>query len=359
MNLTEQPSYRASSLARIEACPASVELSKLAQADTGSEIAERGNRIHAAIAATFTRGAETPNLEDGEAEVVQTILDRISRVYAAKPDEILVEHTLELQGPGFKLTGTVDMVMFFGDHAVVMDHKTGFKPVAPAGENIQLLTYTLMLASKRRDIKSFTLLINQPMVKGGGTEARIEISDLRDVWQRLERLGRSVTPDATPTPSESACQYCPALELCPAHKANLATVSKLDIVHSWASLTVADKVVLWKQLRLATAVIGKYETLFRSELEANPDAFPGEIRLTAGKKMTKIKNPSGLFKVLAALGLTGDQFAACVDIKKTELEKVVKPLTGRKGKEFDGWWKFTLAPFVEESTTRGSLETVK
>jgi hypothetical protein len=358
MTSTEQPSYRASSLARIEACPASIELSKIAPPDTGSAIAERGDRIHAAIAAHMT-GAEIPALEEGEDDVVQIILARINRMYEAKPDEVLVEQKMELQGPGFLLTGTVDLVMIFGDHAVVMDHKTGFTPVAPAGENIQLLAYTLMLASKRRDLKRFDIVINQPMLTGGGTGAMIEIKDLRDVWQRLDRLAKSVTPDAAPTPSESACQYCPALSICPAHKANLATVSKLDVVHSWGSLTVADKTALWKQLRMAKAVIGKYETLFREELEANPDAFPGEIRLTAGKTMTKITKPAGLFIALQAVGLTGNQFSECVEVKKTELEKVVKALTGRKGREWDGWWNFTLAPFVETSTTKGSLETVK
>jgi hypothetical protein len=129
--------------------------------------------------------------------------------------------------PGHRLNrtdywGTADLIAVNPDSRTLLvgDLKTGRGPVDPQ-DNLQLLSYALgALDVIDFEPERVVLAIVQPPLHG----------DRALVWETdhavllefqdfiAERAAATDDPNAPPTPSEAACQWCPARPICPAHQ---------------------------------------------------------------------------------------------------------------------------------------------
>lgn len=357
---------RASSLARLEACPASYWLAKHAPPQPESEAASSGTAIHAALAGETPARPLTPEEED----VADLCRETVAGMYETDSDEVITEWEIEHPLPCGTLTGHCDRVEIRGNRAVIVDYKTGRDPVPSAGKNVQLLAYALLVKAicsspqmgpRLREIEEFDLAIVQPLAPGGGSRWVINLAELRDAYLRIRDVFIAVEQaeeDPTPNPSESACKYCPALAICPAHRKAIATVSVTDSAPArWQLATRDEKLALWGQMRAAKKAIAALEWLFRQDLEENPDAFGGAIYIGKGRTQREVVDAPGLFAAMQGLGVTGQEFVECCRVTIGGLERLVKARTGLKGKALAERFQALVAPYVETATTKGSLET--
>jgi len=351
---------RASSLGRIESCPLSYWLSQGAPEQAPSPEADSGTRIHAVLA------GEPPAipLTAGEQDCVDLCREIHARLVESFPpfDETLTEQELSIViQDGWILTGHCDLVEIRGTHMVVVDWKTGRGEVPHAALNLQLKAYAIMLLKDRPAIKTVTLAIIQPFGKNQGSQITLERADFIAAWKKLVSVFQAVSKaaDSLPVPSESACKYCPALAICPAHRSSIAQASTLTTRPAhWETATVEDKLTLWKQIKLAKKAIAEIEGLFRRDLEANADAFGGQVYIGRGRTTREVTDAAGLYAHLKThLGLSPEEFAGAVKVKLTDLESVAKKRSNLKGKAWSAFFDEAISAYGESTTTRGSLES--
>jgi CRISPR/Cas system-associated exonuclease Cas4 (RecB family) len=359
-------SIRASSLGRIESCPLSYWLSQGAPEQAPSPEADSGTRIHAVLA------GEPPAipLTAGEQDCVDLCREIHAGLVESLPtlDETLTEQELSIVikdgwiQDGWILTGHCDLVEIRGTHMVVVDWKTGRGEVPHAALNLQLKAYAIMLLKDRPSIRTVTLAIIQPFGKNQGSQITLERGDFVAAWKKLVSVFQAVAKaaDSLPAPSESACKYCPALAICPAHRASIAQASTLTTRPAhWETATVEDKLTLWRQIKLAKKAIAEIEGLFRRDLESNADAFGGQVYIGRGRTTREVTDTAGLYAHLKThLGLSPEEFAGAVKVKLTELEGIAKKRSTLKGKAWSVFFDEAISAYGESTTTRGSLESM-
>jgi len=345
---------RASSLARVEECPASYWLSQ-GQPSTSSPDADRGTRIHAALAAGSPDGL-APD-EEALYEACDDLLTE--RAGAALPDTSLIEESMELRGDGWIVLGHPDLVGIDGAVAVVVDYKTGNTPVAHAANNLQLLAYALMVAQRFRNVADFRLELIQPMAPGQGSSATFSREDLTAAYYRIDQIVRAVMQargGRDPQPG-NCCQYCPAAPTCPAIHRELAAMDRAEIdAKTWSGLSREERLASYDMACRLVKVCEQVRTLCRLDLEADPDAYHGELALAPGRTIPAITDPAGLFEFLEGEGVERAEMLQAVKVAKTKLEPAAKKAVGLKGKEWTAWWTAALAPYTESSQAKPTLK---
>jgi hypothetical protein len=183
---------------------------------------------------------------------------------------------------------------------------------------------------------------------------------LRDAYLRIVDIIEAIEEASEPKPSTDACRYCRAQTICPAIRREVARVEKLDLsAQRWEAVPVPEKMALWDKLGAVEKAIGHMRALFRADLERDPNAYGGELRLKPGAVKATITDPTGLFRALVPLGVTSEEYLAAVSVAKTKLAPIVKAKAGKKGKEFDAFFEQTLKPYVEEKQNASSVERRK
>jgi hypothetical protein len=253
-----------SALARLDKCPGSLRLSSNL-AETESEDASRGTRIHA-LAARLILGGKPDDADDtAELELAQKISDYAkSEIEAAGALEVHAEQEVEYSlFPGEVLFwGTSDLILVCADCVRVYDWKTGFRPVTEAENNLQGAAYALAaMQGYRRDtaiVTFFNPSINQLTAA--------EFNDTTALALEISKVIRNAQKDDAPcNPGEEQCRYCRAaaagvcaarLAVCMA-SANIADGRTIEPIEAWDD----GKIDLWLE-KLAIA------DRFREQLKA-------------------------------------------------------------------------------------------
>lgn len=352
--MTEGLYLRPSSLARLEACPASYWLGQGITLPENKDAA-MGTRIHEFMAGNAV------NLSAEEADMVEVLTDALATLYETEPDIVELEIKAHIMLPSAKLEGTADRIEIRGDRMTVIDYKTGRTPVPPAAINFQLHAYGLLALSRHRQVQEVELVILQPYAPRGGSRAVFTRQEMAQTYHRLVALVGAINAAAlrgTPHKGDH-CTYCPALATCPAHRETIGELATVDSHPGrWEAATVEEKLALWDKIKQAKKAIALIESLYRRDLESNGEYFGGKIFLGAGRTQREVTDPGGLLRELSReCQLDPAEFAAACKVKLTDLEGIVKKRQSRKGKEFAAWYTAILDRYSDKTTTRGALET--
>ena len=275
-----------SALARLDKCPGSLRLSSNL-AETESEDASRGTRIHA-IAARLILGGKPDDTDDpAELELAMKIADYAkSEIEAVGALEVHVEQEVEYSlFPGEVLFwGTSDMILVCADCVRVYDWKTGFRPVTEAENNLQGAAYALAaMQGYRRDTAIVTFF--NPAISQLTTA---EFGDTTALALEISKVIRNAQKDDAPcNPGEEQCRYCRAAAagVC---AARLAVVGAANgIAHDGMVAPLAE----WQDAQLAgwherLQIAAKFAEQVKSEMirrcQQSGECFGYEAREQSG-----------------------------------------------------------------------------
>jgi uncharacterized protein DUF2800 len=216
---------------RYEQCAGSFQLSNEAEklgmtAHRKSMAAERGTRIHAALAGQQVELAEE---EQATSDFLrERAAEQVKRIFGDHPVKEVVETRLWLTLAGERVaSGRFDRLYYDDQTALCQDFKTGWREPVPAEINAQLKFLSVVVALELPHITSVVCQI----VSGqyGVTETRYSIAQLANNYDDLRSTLRRINdPQAPFNPSVEACRYCPAIAICQAVKGMIMPVARLQ-----------------------------------------------------------------------------------------------------------------------------------
>jgi RecB family exonuclease len=233
----------ASGLHRALACPASAVLPHVRET---SPAATRGTVIHRYLEA-IARGAKPEQALEAVPSEHRTVCEAIDvgALPACDPETFRSEVALAFDtatgwarelGSGIsrayagldptEIPGTADVLGVGRESVYVADYKSGFRPVPPARDNLQL-RFLALAACRAHDRPRAVVAIIR--LREDGTawydQAELSVEDLADTEGQLrtlvagiERVGEQVFAGETPAVTLGEhCSYCPAKTHCPAY----------------------------------------------------------------------------------------------------------------------------------------------
>ncbi len=235
MGFSIKPKFRASELDRVLTCHASKLISSILPPTESTGAALEGNWCHWTAArqlvdeqgATIGEGGlpDTPECDDfkpnGFSEfVVDYFVSEV--VWETEGMSIIVEDSLAVEFPNFRLTGHSDVLAFSADGKIAKgwDLKAGAIPVDPAEENNQMLAYMVLAYLCYPGLEEIHWSICQP--KNNEDEGFERVSTVsvigRDKLQALvdylDRALNAVLRNPNFINSDdncgAQCKYCPA-----------------------------------------------------------------------------------------------------------------------------------------------------
>lgn len=369
--MTERPTHcewGPSALARLDKCPGSLRLSSNL-AETESEDASRGTRIHA-LAARLILGGKPDDTDDpAELELAMKIADYAkSEIEAVGSLEVNVEQEVEYSlFPGEVLFwGTSDLILVCPDCVRVYDWKTGFRPVTEAENNLQGAAYALAAMQRYRRDTAIVTFYN-PAINQLTTA---EFSDTTALALEISKVIRNAQKDGAPcNPGEEQCRYCRAaaagvcaarLAVCMA-SANVSDGRMVEPIEAWDD----DKIDIWLE-KLAIA------DRFREQLKAeairrcNENGQCGGWIVKEQSGGREARDIKAAFQCLAGY-MEQDDFLACCDYSVSKGEKLFADIATKAGirktkKEAAQLYKELLAGCLQDKPARVCLvrkETVK
>lgn len=233
-----KPSFRSSSLDRVIECPGSVTLEdKVRKAgrapkNKGHETQWAGTWCHWKAATRLIEefGAvglvETPVLPadwkpSGYDEwVVEWYLHRVLEM-TPRDYALFVEQEVAVEFARWRSTGHIDVYALSPDRkiAVIHDLKRGFAKVDDAVENWQLANYGVQLKAGIPLLEKSILMIHQPAAPDRTTEATV--TNLDALTAAVEEAGNKALDNPYSLSTGKQCNYCDALEICPAPRAEI------------------------------------------------------------------------------------------------------------------------------------------
>ena len=128
------------------------------------------------------------------------------------------------------LSGQVDAVYHNDTTALVIDFKSGFSEPDPAEINSQLKVLAVLVALHLPQVT--TVIVQIISGPHGVTEARYTIAELAHAYNEILDTLLAIHAENAPfNPSPEACQYCPAVLICPAFKKQmLEPVQKQQLI---------------------------------------------------------------------------------------------------------------------------------
>jgi len=218
-----------SSLGRVKLCPGSYALSKKAPPTEGSSDAAEGTMMHNFMEAGLK--LPTPDQVTYANDLAQELngeqmetLNSCMQYARAKLNgyRVWTERFMVLEANlDDPITGTADVVAInqAGDHAIGIDWKFGRGSLSQTTTLLQAAAYSCMIFQTYKDVKVVDYYVYQPRVGFQGTEyaASWDLQDYMRLMSMITDATRQAQePGASLNPSPAACQFCPAISICPA-----------------------------------------------------------------------------------------------------------------------------------------------
>jgi hypothetical protein len=325
-----------------------------------SAIAESGTAIHDELADNPSRElAVREEIRKDQCErQVAMVIERFGMPLETHKESL----DLDVKFKSGNVPGHPDLVLVYKDFVVVVDYKTGWGGSTPPAElNLQIAAYAIGVALKFKRAAAWVAII-EPAVNKEPDYCLYDKTALGERWRETEAiLAEAAKPDAPLVPGDLQCKYCRARSICPAARAEVQKLSKLDTdLGRWRQLTPAERLEVYDFAKRAAKTAATIERWFHGELAENPDAYDGELVVKEPTIVREVTDSLGLWGALHdQLGMTPEQFAACVKVPIGALmdavKEIVQPKRGEGGqfkKDFDG----TIAPFVTQKERGAGLE---
>lgn len=350
-----------SALARLDKCPGSLRLSSNL-AESESEDASRGTRIHAMAARLILGGKPEESDDPAELELAMNIADYAkSEIEAVGALEAHVEQEVEYSLlPGEVLFwGTSDLILVCSDCVRVYDWKTGFRPVTEAENNLQGAAYALAAMQRyRRDAAVVTFY--NPAINQLTTA---EFSDTTALALEISKVIRSAQKDDAPcNPGEEQCRYCRAAAagVCAARLAvceagtNLAEERNVEPLAKWSDAALA----MWHgRLQLAAKLEEQIKAEMIRRCQQSGECFGYEVREQSGGR--EARDIKAAFQCLAGY-MEQDDFLSCCDYSVSKGERLFADIATKAGisktkKEAAQLYKELLAGCLQDKPARVCL----
>ena len=327
-NEREHHEFSPSSLARFELCPGSYKLSHGLKSTTSTD-ATRGTALHAMVE-TGKIADEIP--EEDKAQVQAAINYRNS---LAPESEWQSEQKVSILD-GFETLcyGYMDDYAVIDDKIIAIDYKFGRNPVVLA-DNIQVEAYSLGLMQKFGKPVEFHIV--QPPLNSYN-DRTIAMSEMPIILNRIKSIINKCKSDTIIlTPSIKACQYCKAINTCPASK-GLVESSELAKIEHCSELATEKLGEYLDKAKVIEKIIASLKNQVRERLVVGED-IPG-WKLSTRKGSITIKDINKAIEIISE-HLNMEQWLQCVSMKFTAIQETY----ARHRKETDG---ITLKQAKEE-----------
>lgn len=340
---------------RLYLCRGSRNLEQHLTDTADKSLADSGTRIHNALAGTLEADLLTEDerwvftrCQEHERELVESVFGTLDW-------ENLKDGKLPMESGGFlevwrekrewlfseedekQASGELDVVYFDRSQlkALVIDYKSGYKPVTEPDQNIQLRTYA-SLTHERYGAVIVIVAVIQPRCMPQTARALYAEEDLVYAGKELRVvLEEALDPDAKRVPGPAQCEYCKAKGICKELRKQLKQ-DRPDVVEinliSGKELDLREQMMPGYRLSEILDKVGHYERACKAIREEaklrikHGREVPG-YALVPGRQQRKIVHVYGLFeKIVHKLGWMSpkDFWNHFVSISVTDLDKLAK-----------------------------------
>lgn len=360
---------RPSAFQRLSACPGSAHMEAAVRdllPELESEDASLGTKVHAAVAEFIEKGVKLGvpfselfrpdvqirhQLDSWSWACVERCVDfalALVAKYEIAPNNILVEHHLDMADLSVERGGTADLILVDPfKQVIVIDWKTGMLVQEDADTHDQLSVYAIA-AARTFKVDKVQVYLYQPRAEESAraSAAVFDAAALKsnEAWVRKVSFDAQ-DPDADLRPSFSACKFCKALAVCPAAKEFVMRAS--EAIANGLVPTTADA---WGDLCQTAKLAGKFgdagEKLVKDRLKNGEPVSGWEIGPSSVEKA--IEDAAACHARVSALGDSyAKGFWEAVKISRPELDK-------QCGSE-----RTAYADLLIEKTKAGSLRQAK
>lgn len=350
----------ASGMERLYLCRASYQLESQLTDTADKTLADSGTRIHNALAGTL----EADLLDDDEkwvydrareyeTEVVESVFGVVDWENITSGEKGAWK--LPMESGGFlevwrerrewlyseddekQTSGELDVVYFDRQQlkALVIDYKSGYKPVTEPDANIQLRTYAV-LTHERYGAVTVIVAVIQPRCQPQTARAVYLEEDLVYAGRELRVvLAESQNPLAVRVPGPAQCEYCKAKGICPELRKEMKVASVQVKQINFLGGKELDKREEFMPGHTLSGLLDKVAHVERACKAIRDEAkirlkhgreVPG-YALVPGRNQRKIVKPYGLFtKVVHTLKWMSpkDFWNQFVGISVGDLDKIAK-----------------------------------
>lgn len=333
-------SMRASALPLAFKCPGSLMPATIAVNETG-DAAMLGSATHEALRSLAERGdvewhripAIAASFGAPADEI--TMLVRMARLLWPSLKESFAGALTEVPlsadiGGGFTLTGHADLLAIHDNVARAADWKTGR---ADSDYSAQMRAYAALVMLENQNLAEVTVTVI--WIRDGEIENytmnRAALADwLRDLRARV------LTWDGVFHPG-SHCRYCPRSHECEARLAlirrDIAALTTGDLTSriETALATMGSEAVI-ELHRKATGVIdaaSRVREAIKAHVKASGDVVADGTRLTVEVQERRELNAERAWPVMENFGFESADFAACIDLHISRVEKTIAHKAGR------------------------------
>lgn len=345
---TRQLNLRASASPRWIACPASAKLSaKMPYVESG-DAAKIGTAIHSLAETCYTMDTDPMTFVGKEVngilmteENCEFALHHLKAIWAIEDElgegTVSVEQFIPYQETQVcKVGGTTDVIGISKEKRklIIADLKTGRGYVDQDSDQLKLYAISAMNGMNLfQEISTVELWIIQPH-HGEIRKHTMTTQDLVD-WEHyilIPAIEQAMNPDCQPTPTESACKYCPAKTICPAQQQIVEVVSNAPPIEQLSEQQIS---VLLTQFDMVEDYIKAVREHALKRMESG--SVIAGWQLTPKRALRSWTKDSEVVPALIGMGLTIDQVVKQELITPAQAEKLlpkdlkaaIEPLTSR------------------------------
>lgn len=263
---------RPSAASRWINCPASVKLCENIPYQPAGEAAQIGTAIHAVAETCILTGVspydfigkqvEGITITDSNADFAQQHVYHIRDLELRLGTLKVEQYVTAYKSDKIDLGGTADVLAYSVDQdtLVIADLKTGRGYVDADSDQMKIYAIGAM-RSLKEEFKNIELAIIQPH-HGEPRTHKMTFKELNDwtldnLTPAIKAIGEGTT---TPTPSEKACQWCPAKATCPAHVEQFNEIAAQPPMHEMTEETIGAMLAKVDMVEDYIKALRKYAT---------------------------------------------------------------------------------------------------
>lgn len=311
--------------------------------------ATSGTRIHAWLEGDLITLTEDEQATADACAIQEGLL--VHQVFGVSMETLKPRREVRIwNGPKQEWSGKADAVYVVGDHALIIDYKTGRGEVEPAVGNMQLRALAVLLKSDQPGIRIIDVAVIQPLVARDPLVCRYEGADLDRAAAEVNAIMRDIhLPDAPRVTSEAGCKYCRAKSICPEAQGQVQALTTVPET----ALAPVELARLLDACKVAESVIDEIRARAKAELTAGREVPGWRLRPTGIRQ--QITDPTTVFGRFVAAGGTEKQFLDTITVAKGALKTALKEVTGAKGKALDDRMDALLEGCTEETPASMTL----
>jgi hypothetical protein len=321
---------RPSAASRWINCPASVKLCEGIPYSPAGEAAQIGTAIHSVAETCILTGmspyefigkdVEGITIKLENADFAQAHVDHIRDLEVRLGTLKVEQYVTAYKSDKIDLGGTADVLAYSieQDTLVIADLKTGRGYVDADSDQMKVYAIGAM-RSLKEEFKNIELAIIQPH-HGEPRTHKLTFKELNE-W-----AASNLTPalvaiaegSTTPTPSEKACQWCPAKATCPAHVETFNEVASQPAMHTMSEDELGAMLAKVDVVEDYIKALRKYAT---ERLEGG--AVVRGWQLQPKRAQRKWKNEEDAATMLMAYGISRDKVYVTSIISPAEASKLL------------------------------------